>query len=792
MKTGLILGTTLLLLASSASAAIRALPNGAEADQGPARVRVTALSDEILRVRFARDGRWSEDASWAVPADVRARKVAVTPTADGFSTGTVTVRIDPQTLGLTLFDRQGRLISQDLGQGARFDGASFTLRKAMPIGEHIWGMGDKTGSLDRRGGTFVNWNTDAFGFSPGQDPIYKSIPFYIADGGTGGAYGLFLDNTFRTAFDFGHKRENEIEISAPDGPADYYLIAGPTVRDVVRRYTDLTGKAPLAPLWSLGYQQSRYSYMSDAEVRQIAARFKQERFPLDLIWLDIDYQDRNRPFTVNRTTFPDMAKLNADMNRDGIRLVAITDLHIAHLPNQGYAPYDSGAAGNNFVHDATGKTYVAPVWPGPSVFPDFTRKASRDWWGTLYRQFAGYGFAGFWNDMNEPAVFETPTKTMPLDNVHRIESDDFAPRDALHTEIHNVFGMQNTRGTFDGLKKLRPNERPFVMTRASYAGGQRYAVTWTGDNSSTWDHLRLAVQQQISLGLSGFGYSGADVGGFAGGPSPDLLTRWFEFATFMPIFRDHSAVNTPRVEPWLDGPRHLAIRKRFVEERYRLMPYFYTVAEENARTGDPIMRPLFYDYPDMLKTSCDTQMSFTVGRDLLVAGPAHPESPQLFDVCLPQGRWFDYWSGLPVTGNKLTFVPDLERLPVYVRAGAIVPRQPLVQSTMERPSGALQLDVYPGEDCRGELYLDDGLTTNGASLRQSFRCAVTPAGLTLDLGKRSGGYRPWWTAVDVAVHGWTGGASVRGRTASVDAAAQTLRFSLPASARASRVEIARR
>jgi alpha-glucosidase len=729
------------------------LPNGIEFNSPKARIRLSALTDSIIRVRIGRNGAFPEDASWAVPAAVRRESVPVTKTGDGFRTKSIAVHLDPATLALTVTDPAGQIIVADEPDPMRFNGKGFTLRKAMPLSEHYFGMGDKTGTLDRRGYTLTNWNTDAFGFTPSTDPIYKSIPFFIATGGAGGSYGIFLDNSWRSTFDFGHREDSTLSFGAVDGPIDYYVIAGPTVADVVRRYTYLTGNPPMPPQWALGYQQSRWGYSSDAEVREIARRLRSDQIPADVIWMDIDYQDRNRPFTVNTKTFPDLKKLNSDMNRDGIRLVAITDLHVAYLPNQDYSPFDTGLAGNHFVHKADGSLYVAPVWPGPAVFPDFTRTATREWWGNLYKDFIADGFSGFWNDMNEPAVFETPTKTMPLDNLHRIESDDFAARDGTHSEIHNVYGMQNTRGTFEGMRRLRPGIRPFVMTRASYAGGQRYAVTWTGDNSSTWDHLRLCVEQLINLGLSGFSYSGCDVGGFVGGASPDLLTRWYEVAAFTPVFRNHAAHDAPHAEPWVDGPEHLAIRRRFIEERYRLMPYLYALAEQNSRTGDPLMRPVFYDYPDATKLDCDSQMSFTVGRALLVAGPPKPESPQPFNICLPAGGWYDYWTGLPVTEHKLTQMPKLDVLPVFVRAGTILPRQALVQSTMETPKGPLELDVYPGENCRGELYFDDGVSTKGASLRQTIQCSVTPKGVTLRFGLRQGSWRPWWKQIAVTVHG---------------------------------------
>ena len=598
-------------------------------NNGTATIRVTALTDSILRVRATPGRTFPEDASWAVPTLARSTRVAVQPLAGGFETAAVVVAIDPKSLALTVSDRQGRTIHRRhepmrSGLTAKASRCARRCRRA----SNYYGLGDKTGPFDRRGASYVNWNTDAWGFDRGTDPIYKSIPFYIATGGDGGAYGLFLDNTWRSCVRFRpSRRRTRSQIGADGGPIDYYVIAGPTVADVVRRYTDLTGKAPLPPRWALGFQQSRYSYMSETEVREIAKRLRSDRIPTDVIWLDIDFQDRNRPFTTNTQDLPRPERPRPRCRKQGFKLVTITDLHVAHAPNQGYAPYDSGVAGDHFLKNPDGSIYVAPVWPGPSVFPDFTRKASRDWWGSLYKTFVDDGIAGFWNDMNEPAIFETPTKTMPLDTVHRIEGDDFAPRTATHAEVHNVYGMENSRATYEGLLKLRPNVRPFVMTRATYAGGQRYAVTWTGDNSSTWDHLKLAVQQMLNLGLSGFSWSGADVAGFIGGASPELMTRWYEIAAFTPIFRSHAAKDAPRAEPWVDGPEHLAIRRRFIEERYRLLPYLYAVAEQNSRTGDPIMRPIFYDYPEMTKAPCDQSMAFTVGRDLLVAASPKPESP---------------------------------------------------------------------------------------------------------------------------------------------------------------------
>jgi len=340
------------------------------------------------------------------------------------------------------------------------------------------------------------------------------------------------------------------------------------------------------------------------------------------------------------------------------------------------------------------------------------------------------------------------------------------------------------------------------MTRATYAGGQRYGVTWTGDNSSSWDHLKLAVQQMLNLGLSGFAWSGADVGGFIGGASPELLTRWYQVAAFTPVFRSHAANTAPRAEPWVDGPEHLALRRSAIEERYRLLPYIYAVADQTARTGDPLMRPTFYDYPSLSSAPCDQSMAFTLGRDLLVAPSPKPESSHAYAVCLPGSGWFDSWTGLPVSGEVkeggievVTETPRLDRLPVFVRAGAIIPRQPLVQNTAERPNGPIEIHVYPGPDCRGDLYFDDGVSIQGASLRQTIRCTIGKDGLMLDFDQRHGAFKPWWRQMAITVHGWGGNAQVRGATVSglrTNPVAKTLSFQIPDQPRAASLVIVRR
>lgn len=754
-----------LLSAISAQAS----DNGVEVHSGPWTFKVTALADDILRVRASASAALPEDASWAVPEETRHRSVSITPKENAggveFKTSALAVRIERSPLRIIVSDLSGHVLSADSPTAFEQSGDGFLLHKQLTQKEHIFGLGDKPGPLDRRGQAFTLWNTDAYRFQESTDPIYKSIPFFVSAGGAGGSYGILLDNTWRSWFDFGKRDPSTLTFGAAGGGIDYYLLYGPSLSHVVERYTDLTGKPPMVPAWSLGFQQSRYSYMSAAEVHGIADRLRSEHIPSDVIWLDIDFQDRNRPFTVNGETFPDLAGLTRDLKQQGLRLITITDLHIAAAPNEHYAPYDSGVAGDHFLKQPSGSLFIGKVWPGPSVFPDFTRRDTRLWWGSLYKDFVAAGVAGFWNDMNEPSVFESPTLTMPLDTQHRISEPGFASRTATHAEIHNVYGMLNSRATFEGQRQLQPDERSFVMTRATYAGGQRYAVTWTGDNSSSWNHLRLSVSMLLNLGMSGFAFAGTDVGGFIGAPSPELMTKWIQVAAFTPIFRAHSEKGTPRKELWVDGPEELAVRRQSIEQRYRLLPYLYALADENARTGAPLMRPLFYDFPESLETTCNQPSVFMLGERLLVAPPPLMESKDTYALCLPAGAWYDYWTGEPVAPKTeageqmLSIKPWSDRVPVFVRAGAILPAQALTQSTSETPEGPLLLDVYPGEGCHGTIYADDGHSmayTRQGYLRQQVRCSQGPGGLDIDFEPREGTYRPWWHQLTVRVHHWRG------------------------------------
>lgn len=758
----------------------QALPSGIEVHSGPGSLRVLALRDNVLRFTMSSTSTLPDQGSWAVLPAAKLARVPVTPysSADavGFNTPTLEVRIARDTMLTTVMDAQGHVLMRDASPAEFYKSdkegdTGFTVWKTMPQNEHFFGLGDKAAPLDRRGWSFVMWNTDHPFWQRGTDPLYKDIPYFMAFQ-AGKAYGLYLDNTWRTTFDFGKGRRDEYSFGSEGGPLDYYFFYGPTPKDVEKDYAWLTGTMPLPPKWTLGYQQSRFSYGTEAKVRAIADRLRADKIPADTIYMDIDYQVHYRPFTIDQKKFPDFPAFVKELAKKDFHLVMITDLHIAYLPHdKSYAPFQSGVAGDHFLHNPDGSLYVGDVWPGPAVFPDFTQQATRAWFGGLYKTFYSYGIGGFWNDMDEPSVFNTPTKTAPLDVVGQINEPGFKTRTVTQREIHNIMGIENSRATYDGLLKLKPNQRPFVLTRASFAGGQRYAATWTGDNSATWGQLRLSTPMLESMGLSGFYMIGDDIGGFLGSPQMNLLTKWFEVGAFNPIFRDHTDKGSHPQEPWVGGPQQEATRRKYIETRYRLLPYFYTTVDQASRTGIPVMRPLFLDFPnagpDKEPLDLDAQGEFLFGPDLLVAPAPYPEELDDYNVTFPPVPWYNFWTGeqvakQPDSSGKLQTVsvtPSLEVLPVYARGGSVIPMQSLVQSTEQKPQGPLELRVYPGPNCHGSLYDDDGISfdyKHGNYLRVDYTCDMTPQGLTLRIGVQKGTYPAWWRQIRVSVYGWAG------------------------------------
>jgi alpha-glucosidase len=719
-------------------------------------VAVTIVAPGIIRVRFAPGQKLGRDHSYAVIATPRedlTAKFDVSRDRSRIVAGQLTVSLQHSPFRVSFADASGNSLDEDDPEkGIAYSGRTVRVWKRLRDDEQVYGLGEKNGRLNKRGRqlggyNYTMWNSDTFAYESDTDPIYVSVPFFMVLR-QGRSHGIFLDNTYRTNFDIGHQSQGLLAFGADGGELNYYFIDGPTPRNVLERFTVLTGRMPLPPLWALGYHQCRYSYFPESKVRHIADSFRLRRIPADAIWLDIHYMDGYKPFTWDRERFPDPAGMIRDLRKAGLRTVTIIDPHPKN--EKGYEPYDTGIAGGHLVKNANGTVYEAPVWPsqavknpGPSVFPDFSKPAARDWWGGLYRSLVEIGVAGIWNDMNEPAVFETPTGTMPLDVRHDNEGQ---PTD--HRQIHNVYGLLMTRSTYEGLRRLRPNERPFVLTRASYAGGQRYSALWPGDNVSDWTQLRATIPLLAGMGLSGLPFVGSDIGGFAEAPSAELYTRWLQTGVFYPFMRTHTAFGTPDQEPWSYGTAHEAINRRAIELRYELLPHIYNVMRDASVSGMPAFRPLLFDYPGDPRTyTLDDQFMF--GDDLLIA-PVLREGATEREVYLPKGDWYDFWNGRLVAGGASTRVSvTMSSIPIFVRAGSFVFRQPVVQHTGEMSGQPLRVTVYPAEASERWLYEDDGATVEyekGQFVRRRFSQQRTTGDdktvATIEVAAPEGPWRP--------------------------------------------------
>ena len=713
-------------------------------------VSITALASDLVRVRMTPGARFGPDYSYAViKTDWPELRVEFSGSGNArvVRTPELEVRLQFAPFRISFYDRSGHLIAKDADRlGMAWDGARVHCWKWMPSDEQYFGLGEKSGQLEKRGHAYVMWNTDAYGWGNSTDPLYESVPFFIGLRG-GRAYGLFFDNTWRSSFDMGVEAPDQYSFGAEGGELNYYFFYGPDPKKVIQRYTELVGRMPLPARWAIGYHQSRYSYYPESCVRFIADNFRQRQIPCDALFLDIDYMDGYRVFTWDKSRFPDPPRLLADLRKQGFKVVTIIDPGIKVDPN--YRAYAQGVAEGNFVKKPDGQLYIGKVWPGDSAFPDFTSEKVRAWWGSLYKGLIDDGVAGFWNDMNEPSIFDVPSKTMDLDAIF----DDHGLH-SPHAKIHNVYGMLMSEATRAGTLELRPNERPLVITRATYAGGQRYAAVWTGDNSSLWEHLRLSLPELMTMGLSGLTFAGVDIGGFALSPSAELYTRWLEAGVFYPYCRTHTEKGSRNQEPWSFGNRMEEINRRAVELRYRLMPYLYDAFHEAAESGLPVMRALLLDYPDDPQ-AVGQNYEFLFGDDLLVA-PVVKSDEREWDVYLPRGVWYDFWTDQRYTGPRHVNVEaPLDRVPVFVRGGAIIPTQQVVEYTDQAPVDPLTFEIYPAGNSTREYYEDDGLSFDyqrGVVLREQVSSGERDDTVALHLSAREGSYTPPARSLMFKVH----------------------------------------
>ncbi len=711
------------------------------------KLRITPVSDHIIRVQ-ATNFDFDEDFSYAVVLEPQPSTMNWSENRGFFELTTAAIRvvISQNPVRLSFYSKDGLLLNEDDASfGIAWQGTQVTAYKTLQDNEKFIGLGAKTGSLDRFGSAFVNWNTDNPHYEKYSDPLYTSIPFYmgiVRDQ----AYGILFDNSYRTQFNFGASNNRFSYFAADGGEMNYYFIHDQGVASVVKHYGKLTGKMQMPPLWSLGYQQCRWSYTPDTDVLNVARTLREKKIPADVMYLDVDFMDAYKIFTWHPDDFSDPAALLHDLKEMNFHTTVIVDPGIK--VEKGYHAYEGGLKKNIFAMYPDGSPYTAQVWPGWCHFPDFTSEEGRSWWGINFEGYVNLGVEGFWNDMNEIATWGQ--------QVPSLVEFDWEGRKTSYLQAKNVYGMQMARATFEGTKKLMNGKRPFSLTRAGFAGLQRYTALWTGDNQAHDDHMLLGVRLVNTLGLSGVAFAGYDVGGFGGDATPALYSRWITIGAFAPFFRGHTSKNTQRSEPWSYGEIPEAIAKRFISFRYNLMPYIYSTFREAAKTGIPVQRSLalnYYTDNTIFKPEFENQYLF--GPAFLVA-PVSSEQLAT-QVYLPQGEWYDLYNDKKFDGSASFYHPaPLDRLPVFVKAGSIIPIQSSVQFTAEQPQETLEIHVYKGSESEPfEWYEDDGLTytfETGAYYQRSMQ--LMDASNRLEISKADGTFDSKFKKLRFVFHGF--------------------------------------
>jgi alpha-glucosidase len=497
-----------------------------------------------------------------------------------------------------------------------------------------------------------------------------------------------------------------------------YVIVGPAIADVVRRHTAITGRTPLPPRWALGYHQSRWGYSPQSRLTDLARGFRDRGIGADGLWLDIQHLRGYRTFTWDPATFPDPRGLVDALAARGFALTVIADPGIKIDP--GWDVYDSGVAGGHFLRDASGAVYQGVVWPGPSAFPDFTRAETRAWWGERVGALVTLGVRGIWLDVNEPTTFpEGGSGTSVPDEL-------VTSTGATMAEVHNAYAVLEAQATWEGMRAAAPARRPFVLSRAGASGIQRWAAVWTGDAVSSWDGLGTTLPMLLGMGLSGVPFVGSDVGGYSGRATPELFARWMSLGAVSPFFRGHVTNGVNDQEPWAFGPEVEEISRRMIAERYRRMPYLYSLFAEAAASGAPVLRPMVYEFQD--DPACaDLDDQAMLGPSLLVA-PVATAGATSRTVYLPAGRWIELASGAAYDGPTTIAVDlTLAALPTFLREGGIVP-------------GETRLDVARGD---GSFVLhEDAGDGYGETRHIRYAVSATATGTVITAEAAGGAYQP--------------------------------------------------
>lgn len=688
---------------------LEALENGVKLNLGDYQGYIRLFAEDMAKISVVKNGEAEFESQGIAKKNWTTPEFKTTETDKDYtlSTNEITVKINKSPFGVKFLDKQGNVINEDAAQGVGYENGKPYVFKKTDTTENFYGFGEQSGGLNKRGKSLGMWNTDAYSYNKDTKYLYTSIPFFIGLKDKK-AYGIFFDNTYRSYYEMASEKDDYYYFYANGGTLTYYFINGPEIGDVINKYTELTGKSETPPMWSLGFHQSKWGYTPE-ELVSVANKYREKHIPLDTMHFDIDYMDGYRVFTWNDQYKQALQTLKGE----GLHAITINDPAVKQDEN--YSVYQEGTKNDFWAKNPDGSTFIGEVWPGKSAFPNFLKQDVRNWWSDNLASLYNQGVDGIWNDMNEPAVFDGPFHTMPLDTVF----EDDNGKKVLHTEYHNLYGHDEAEATYNGALKNKPNTRPFVLTRDMYAGTQRYAALWTGDNVSNWEHLQMSIPMNANVGLSGVPFVGNDIGGFAKSPgnvpTPELFARWIEVGAFLPFARDHydnsakSGLGSGQ-EPWEFGKEVEDISRKYISMRYELMPYLYNQFKKSADNGQPVQQPLVYQFQDDAKTyNIEDQYMF---GDSLMLAPVVQEGQTSREVYLPAGEtWVDYWTGKEYDGNQtITVNADLGMLPIFVKNNSIIPRQEVEQYTDEKKLENLILDVYLNDKASYSFYEDDAET----------------------------------------------------------------------------------
>lgn len=662
------------------------------------------------------------------------------------NTSQLKLKLDLSNFNLSFFNSSNNLLNADDSLGTAWIGSEVTAYKQVQKDEKFIGLGEKTGNLNRFGRAYTNWNTDYFGYGIGDDPLYMSIPFYLGIHEKG-VYGIYFDNTHKTVFNFGASTNRFVYFSAEDGDLDYYFIHQPTVAEIISSYTWLTGRMQMPPKWALGFQQCRYSYYPDSEVYTVAQTFRDKKMPADVIYLDIHHMEAYKVFTFDGEKFSDPKAMISRLKEKGFKVVVIMDPGIK--TQKGYFPYDEGLVQDLFVKYPDGKIYEGQVWPGWCAFPDYTKEETRKWWAEKMAFYTDAGVDGFWTDMNEPATWGQFTPNL-------IEFE-YEGEKASHRKARNIYGMQMARSAQEGSAFQNPDKRPFVLTRSGFAGIQRYAAAWTGDNVATEEHMLAGVRLVNSLGLSGVSFAGYDVGGFAEEATKSLFARWMSIGAFAPFYRAHSMINSNDAEPWAFGEEVEEISRNYMKLRYRLLPTLYSKFYSSSISGLPISESLAVQYPhdeNIYLTAFQNEYLFC---NAMLVAPVE-STKEITKVYLPEGDWYYLFSDQKHIGKQVIYQDcPLNYLPIYVKGGQIFTMQSDVEFTGGKTDGILNIHVYKGLIGSEFLHYEDageGLEyQSGGFLKREI--SYNPKSGSLKFGLPEGNYLSDFKRLKIYFHGFS-------------------------------------